>query len=134
MQTWQECFDAKMSAHDAAAHLGKNAAAAYNWATRAKVKWPKIPKEEHSKRVRQAIARRKGTSDFRGPNAEPAISRSELPPEQERHGGRYWATNSKTGERITKVSLRGLYVEAQLRGWTDWEWGDRGDVQGGRAI
>lgn len=132
MTTWEECHAAGMTASEAAKALGKAARSAYHWATKRGLQWATLSPEEHAQLIRQgmqtspkmtgrkqAIRPQPGVNGM-GERRNPAKA---LPPEQERHGGAFWMVNSKTGERVTKATSTGIYREAQLRGWVDWEWG-----------
>ena len=41
--TWQQCFDAGMTAPEAAQARGVGRSSAYSWSSRKKLQWPKIP-------------------------------------------------------------------------------------------
>ena len=119
MTTWEKCHAAGMTVYDAAKAMGRSTKAAYNWSGRHGLKWPLMTTEERSERIRAGLMKAGGQPRKRDARNDGGP----VPPEQERQGGAFWMVNSKTGQRVTKASAAGLYLEAQLRGWLDWEWG-----------
>jgi hypothetical protein len=113
MRSWQELFDAGMTAPQAAAERGQNRLSAYKWAKKVGVSWPSS----------------RGSSDPRRARPKhPMVGFVRVGPVQtavvESGRGRFWGRNEKTGEEIRSSTAAGIYRQAQLKGWTDWEHGD----------
>lgn len=131
MQTFQECFDAKMTAYEAADHLGKSAVAAYKWANRNGLKWASMTPAERARRMREGIAKSGRKVRYHNVNGmgEKRDDRLALPPEQEREsGGRFVMVNHKTGQRLRRGSERSCYLTAMILGWTDYDYGVANDL------
>lgn len=124
--TWEECQAAGMSAQEAANAMGKSSASAYKWAIKTGKKWKAVDPAEKARRMREGIARSAGRapkSRFNGMGEKRNDARA-LPPDQERTGGRFWATNNKTGETFRASSTTRIYRIVMLQGWVDWDWGE----------
>lgn len=115
MRSWQELFDAGMTAPQAAAERGETRQAARKWASRVKVAWPSSrgPNDSRKARPKHPMV---GFVRVGPVVVEPEVV--------EPRRGRFWGRNDKTGEEIRSSTALGIYRQAQLRGWTDWEHGD----------